>query len=145
MFSEYRSPPSPWAPSALFRLRGEAGPAVSPSRWARASPRPPPEPSRSSGACRGTGPGGEERRAEGSGPVASVLRAAAGLEGAVSSRWGWEGSAHSPHSDAHPGDEQSHASGTRGDAQVLSAPSTGASVRAHPPAVRPLSGRGSAG
>lgn len=46
--------------------------------------------------------------------------------------WGPGRCVHSPHSDADPSDEQSHASGLREDAQVPSDPSPGASLGSHP-------------
>lgn len=103
-------PPVALAPQRLLDAAGEASPAVSaPLQRARQT----------------RSPRGEQGRR--GGPV--TPRWPPHAEGTL---WGPGRWVHSPHSDADPSDEQSHASGLREDAQVPSDPSPGASLGAHP-------------
>lgn len=137
-------PPVALRPQRLLHAvrRGES--RRQPARGARAAV-PSPQPSRQTRACGGTGPRGRAEAGRGPGRSSPApqggLRAPLGVGGVGAGT----GRAHSPHGDAQPGDEQSHASGMCEDAQVPSDPSTGASAGAHPSLLPSPLGRAPAG
>lgn len=126
---------SEWCFPSRGPVRRSGCPAPSPCCEERGVPpsAPLPQP------CRPTRPVEESAPAENSGgkggraPLACSSRLRRGLRQPLGVGGAGAGAgAHSPHSDAYPGDEQSHASGLCEDAQVPSDPSTGAGVGAHP-------------
>lgn len=116
------------APQRLLYAARRCGSRRQPPRLSPRAPVPAPQPSRRTRPCGETGPQRSAEEGRGLGPPSPAPPGCGGARGRL---WGpvglgaggsRGGAAHSPHSDACPGDEQSHASGTCED--VVRCPQT---------------------